>query len=592
MPPSELREDMYVLGLKTWGHDTGAAILTDTDGEVSCIAVSEARLDREKTSSRFPVLSIDYCLRAMGLTRLDDVDLVVIDRLNESLTPDVRLAENRANPLLWADLPSLRLELMTQWPEEKTIFVNHIDAHAASAYFVSPFEECAVLVVEGGYGVYRAEGGSLTIIDRIGYNSAPYRDGVRGDDAGRPSNISKIYNMTTKALGFGWSGSGKTMGLAAYGHTVPRIDRLNLNKDHCLDPYHDQSEFIRENTAKLKEFLALDPEEGHLSERRINAARETQEVFLEVMLDFAARTRKRTGKSKLALAGGSALSCVANRAIIDSGLFEDVFIQPASSDEGIPLGCALLGWHAVKGQARRMTMRTAYLGRPYEDPELAEAAELSEGKISNPTPADIARRIAGGAVIGRFAGGSEYGPRALGNRSILADPRNPDMVDRVNRRIKHREGFRPFAPSCLAEETDRYFHAGRHLPFMLVASQVREEYRDVLPAITHIDGSCRPQSVRDEDNPGYAALLRAMREETGYGVLLNTSFNDNDEPICETPLDAVISFLKTNLDGLLLGDRFIEPPANPKAVLRKLEAIRAERVEGLHKEVSAKLLGG
>ena len=582
---------MYVLGLKTWGHDTGAAILTERDGEVVCVAVSEARLNREKTSGRFPVLSIDYCLRAMGLERLDDVDLVVVDRLNETLTPDVRLAQNKLDATLWPDEESIRLELNTNWPDSKTIFVNHVDAHAASAFFVSPFDDAAILVVEGGYGLYSATDGRLETIDRVGYDSIPYKDKVKAQErAGRTFNISKIYNMTTKGLGFGWSGAGKTMGLAAYGHTVPRIDRLDLNREHCIDPFHDQYDFIRELTPRLKEFLKIDPKEGHLSEKRINAARETQEMFVDVMLEFAARAQRKTGKTKLALAGGSALSCVANRAIIDSELFEDLFVQPASSDEGIPLGCALLGWHLGRGRKRRLRMQTAYLGQPYSTEEIEEAANLSDGTVSHPSDADIARMIADGAVIGRFFGSSEYGPRALGNRSILADPRDPSMVDRVNRTIKHREGFRPFAPSCLAEEADRYFYAGQHLPFMLVACQVREEYRNVLPAITHVDGSCRPQCVRQKDNPGYAALLRAMKVETGHGVLLNTSFNDNDEPICETPLDAVISFLKTNLDGLILEDRFIQPPQNRDKVLNRLQHLRRERIAANHDSIASALV--
>ena len=233
----------------------------------------------------------------MGLERLDDVDLVVVDRLNETLTPDVRLAQNKLDATLWPDEESIRLELNTNWPDSKTIFVNHVDAHAASAFFVSPFDDAAILVVEGGYGLYSATDGRLETIDRVGYDSIPYKDKVKAQErAGRTFNISKIYNMTTKGLGFGWSGAGKTMGLAAYGHTVPRIDRLDLNREHCIDPFHDQYDFIRELTPRLKEFLKIDPKEGHLS-RGSTPPVKLRKCSSMLCCEFAARAQRKTGKT-------------------------------------------------------------------------------------------------------------------------------------------------------------------------------------------------------------------------------------------------------------------------------------------------------
>jgi len=442
---------MHVLGVKTWGHDTGAAILSEIDGEITCTAIAEARLNREKASGRFPVLSIHYCLFAAGLASMDDCDLVVVDRLHENVTPGTRAM----NQITFTDDVSIELALRVRWPVGKTHFVNHIDAHAASAYFASPFDDAAILVVEGGTGIYRGAGSRFTPIDRVGYHSISYRDGEKLGERQRPYNISKIYTMTTKALGFGWNGAGKTMGLAAYGHTVPKIDRLNLNREHCLDLFHDQRDFLEAKGPELRKFIEEDP--NHLSERRINAARETQEVFVETMLVFAERAKQVTGSRNLALAGGAALSCVANRAIIESGLFEQVFIQPGASDEGVALGCALLGWHHIAGKSARWRMKDAYLGRPYSAREIEEAIASSGCTSTDVTPAEVAKRIANGEVIGRFAGGSEYGPRALGNRSILADPRDPRMRDRINGTIKNREMFRPFAPSCLSDRVDRYF---------------------------------------------------------------------------------------------------------------------------------------
>ena len=212
------------------------------------------------------------------------------------------------------------------------------------------------------------------------------------------------------------------------------------------------------------------------------------------------------------------------------------------------------------------------------------------GPLVGAKSAGSSPRSNGIQVIGRFAGRSEFGPRALGNRSILADPRDPDMRDRINATIKHREMFRPFAPSCLAEEVNRYFISNPHVPYMLVAADVREEFRDKLPSITHVDNTCRPQGVTASANPGYRAILEAMSEETGFGVVLNTSFNDNDEPICETPLDALISFLKTNLAGLLMEDRLLLPPQDREAVLFRLSALRAERLETTHRSRKTQLL--
>lgn len=230
-------------------------------------------------------------------------------------------------------------------------------------------------MVEGGIGIYRGAGSRFTPIDRVGYHSITYCDGEKLDERRRPFNISKIYNMTTAALGFGWNGAGKTMGLAAYGHTVPKTDRLSLNRAHCLDPFHHQRDFIEAKGLELRKLLEEEP--NHLSERRINAARETQEVFVETILGFAERAKQVTGSRNLMLSGGSALSCVANRAIIESRLFEQVFIQPGASDEGVALGCALLGWHHVAGKSARWRMKDAYLGHPYSARNIEEAIAFS-----------------------------------------------------------------------------------------------------------------------------------------------------------------------------------------------------------------------
>jgi carbamoyltransferase len=306
----------------------------------------------------------------------------------------------------------------------------------------------------------------------------------------------------------------------------------------------------------------------------VNASRETQEVFVATMVALAREAKEKTGASYLALAGGCALSCVANRAIIDAGIFEEVFVQPAASDEGIALGCALLGYHGLLRGKERRHMETAYLGRTYPRERIQGLLRRFDLAYREACPEEVANRLASGKVMGRFSGGSEFGPRALGNRSILADPRDPDMNRRVNVDIKHRETFRPFAPSCLAESKSEYFDLPFEAAFMLVAAPVLPGCRTALPAITHVDGSSRPQTVRRSQNPGYYSLIEAFGKITGYDTVLNTSFNDNEEPVVETPEDAIISFISTNLDGLDLQSCLLDRLPDGEAVRRQLTSER------------------
>jgi carbamoyltransferase len=562
---------MLVMGIKPWGHDTGAAIVADDGSTLRTVAISEARLNREKHSEIFPLLSIRYCLDAFGLDSLDDLDLVVVDRLHEDQTIDKRLRAALGPRTSLSTQLGLAAEASVRWPVGKTCSINHVDSHLASAYFASPFDSAAVLSVEGGFGLATGAGTELALVDRTGYHGARWRDGVKvAEDGGRPFNISKVYNMVSRLLGFGNFGSGKTMGMAAYRDLYPARDPIDLPGDTLADPFHDHSDLVRSYGQRYVSTFPVGPDGEHLTEPRVNLARQIQDVFERSILAMTSNAHARTASRRLALAGGGALSCVTNRLIIEQGLFDEVFVQPASSDEGIPLGCALWGYNVVLNGPRRFIMDHAYLGRPYNASDIDSVIVDAKLDAKHAEPRDIAARLAGGAIIARFAGGSEYGPRALGNRSILADPRDPEVTQRLNVEVKHREPFRPFAASCVAEIAEQYFDLDQEAPFMVVAAKVNRDHRTTMPAMTHVDYSCRPQTVRRAQNTRYHDLLRAFEEQTSHAVLINTSFNDNDEPIVETPLDAVISAAAMNLDAIVLEDRLIEFPAIDASTLERL----------------------
>ncbi len=586
---------MLVLGVKYWQHDTGAAIVCERNGRLEVVAICEARLNRYKNSHRFPFLAIQYCLDAVG-AEMKDVDVLALESFTykwpRTQKTQVPLNINGGKSLFDADHEHTLLSEQSFLLRHPNVhIVPHVVAHGASAFYMSPFERAAVLSIDAATNIFAGNGSELSLIDGFGYDGPLYRGGkiVNYDfnDRQFPSG-DWLYNIVTRKLGFSKFGAGKTMALAAFAHRFERRSYLDINPFRFFDFLISHEAAL----ARLGQMQAFDAKadplgvEGLVSERWVNIAREAQQALEEDMFHLADLTRARTGIRDLCIAGGVGLSCVINRKILDRGP-GGLFVQPAASDEGIALGVALDGYYA-KGGKQRTRMEHAYLGRSNRTadlPGLLDRLGLAWSRTSN---AEVARLLADGKIIGRCHGASEYGPRALGNRSILADPRRADFVRRLNSEIKHREGFRPFAPSVHADKAHLYFDLPVEGPFMIVAAQVRAEMQAKLPAITHVDGSSRPQTVRRDQNADYYDLIEAFGAITGTYVLLNTSFNNDGEPIVETYEDATISFCLTNLDFLTVDGLLVAPPADRKALAERLIRSRTEAIEARYEELTSR----
>lgn len=549
---------MRVLGLGGSHHDFCACLVTD--GRVVS-AVEEERLTRVKLAFGLGprlqrCLAADYVLAEAGISP-HDVDLVVAnDFLNR--------------------VYSLRFKDRVQW-------IGHHLSHAASTFYTSPFETAAVLIMDGRGSAVRV-GGELRGETITCYTGN--RDGLRviGQVLGRitladrrsedpyEDSIGWMYEAVSKAIGFigpsGMGEPGKTMGLAPYG--TPRY------VNSVADSYQFVDGVFRQSTGQqiaLRRLIAeelgraRDPQSRE--EIRADFAYAVQANTERVVLRLARWLHARTRERNLCLAGGVALNSVINFKLLQDTPFERIHIVPAAGDHGTALGAALHGYHAMGGHPWQPSPDTfsPYLGRHYDDHEIDAAIADhaggaghagSAGQVHAERPDDLYQRVAwhlaNAEIVGWFQGRSEIGPRALGNRSILADPRSLDMKDRINAKVKHREAFRPFAPVVLAKRQTEYFTTDVPCPYMLLVPSVRPGKQAVIPAVTHVDGSARMQTVTAELNPRLHRLLTAFEALTQVPVLLNTSFNDNDEPIVETPADALRCFLGTEMDLLVMGD--------------------------------------
>lgn len=588
---------MRVLGLKITGHDTGAALLIGN----KIVAISQERLDRKKYSKAFPKESVDYCLAAAELKNIDDVDVVAIEQMDMTTKPLIEILKQNG----WWDKIA-----------HKTIFVNHHDAHAASAFFCSPFDDAAVLVVDSAGQKTRLASGLIGIETETFY---------KGDESGLHqisrnhapvnqftgwllnfSGVGNLYSQVTYFIGFGKHEEGKTMGLAPYGKgkfvsSIPEEQyikktggsryifpsRLEPHPDMGLKylfkktSYSRRSAMVRQlkliTHAFFKKGLAYEkpdhfpktPDVFFKYSRANKKIKLPDDFYTElaywaqtnlekVMIDYAIHLYNVTKSKNLCIAGGVGLNSVANKKILDQTPFENIFIQPASGDSGLPLGAALWANHQIKKNPIKWRMTNAYLGRDYSEKETFEAVSKSGckyEKVENPQ-ATAAKLLAEEKIIGWFQGKSEYGPRALGNRSILCSPIPPRMKDKLNTQVKHRESFRPFAPICLEEYASEYFELDCPSPFMLLIAKVK---KNNIPAVTHVDGTARVQTINISQNPKTYSLIKEFQKITGVPVVLNTSFNDSGEPIVETPEDAMKTFKSTNLDALIVGDYLLLP---------------------------------
>jgi carbamoyltransferase len=573
---------MNVLGISCWYHDAAACLLSE-DRIVA--AAQEERFSREKHDASFPDQAIAYCLEEGGLSasELDyvafyDKPFLKFERLLETYlryAPRGLRSFLKAMPLwlkkkLW--IPDrIATELGGDEFDGPMLFPEHHQSHAASAFFPSPFERAAILTTDGvgewattTWGV--GNGSDLQLRAEIPF----------------PHSLGLLYSAFTYYCGFRVnSGEYKLMGLAPYGEPrfadAIRAELIDVKDDGSFRlnmryfTYPTGLRMTGRRFAKLFGAPRREPE-SKLTQRVMDLARSVQVVTEEVILKMARHVHRATGERNLCLAGGVALNCVANGRLAREGPFADVWIQPAAGDAGGALGAALLARHRHAGGERRPAdgtdeMQGALLGPSFSDKHVERFLERED--VPHERADDPVRRaaqlLADGNVVGWFQGRMEWGPRALGNRSILADPRRRDMQRVVNRKIKFRESFRPFAPSVLAERASDYFDLDRPSPYMLLVTQVRgaevegeglerlHRIDSPVPAVTHVDGSARIQTVHAETNPRYHDLLSAFEALTGCPVLINTSFNVRGEPIVCTPADAYRCFRRTHMDALAIG---------------------------------------
>jgi carbamoyltransferase len=570
------KQHTYVLGLNTYDHDVSACLLRD--GAIA-FAIAKERITREKHASGFHKEAIDYCLKAEGIT-LDDVDLVVS---NCYILPVPELEER----LTYQDMPGFlsfaERQEASKYPlfrstSEKVVSISHHLAHAYSAFAVSPFDEGAVMVVDGvgnyqpdvmetypnadavsplareSESYYRFQGEKLECLKKVFME--PSR-GMLSDEFYNMPGLGALYSRVSSYVFGDWNKCGELMGLAPYG----RREQV----EHLLD-MSDGKLHVPPWTGEFREPYLLDGgswDKSPAMRHWQDIAWRVQDDTENVLLARARWLREATGAKNLCIAGGVALNCVANGRIAREAGFENVWIQPAAGDDGTAIGCAYYGWLEILKQRRGFVMEHAYVGRPYSEAEVAAALQKFLVRVqvdirrSDDICRDTAKLLADQRVIGWFQGPSEFGPRALGNRSLIADPRRAEMKDILNSRVKHRQAFRPFAPLVLAERMTEIFEGEEDSPFMLIAKPVRPEWRDKIPAIVHVDGSARVQSVREATNPRLYRLLKEFEALTGVPVLINTSFNVKGEPIIETPEDAVNCFLATGVDNLILHDTIV-----------------------------------
>ncbi|MEE9288758.1 MAG: carbamoyltransferase [Bacteroidota bacterium] len=554
---------MYVLGISCYYHDAAAAIIKDG---MLIAAAQEERFTRKKHDQNFPINAVNYCLREAGISgkQLDyvgfyDKPLLKFERILSTYIatfPKSLPSFLKAMPLwikekLWIGY-LIKKELSYDGP---ILYTEHHLAHAASAFLVSPFEEAAILTIDGvgewetaTYGT--GKGADITLSRRIAF----------------PHSLGLLYSAFTYYLGFRVnSAEFKVMGLAPYGRPVyadrilKELIRLKADGSFKMNMKYFAYDYgLRMTSRKFDVLFGHPPREPEstIEQFHKDVAASIQQVTEVVMVRMATHLHAVTKMKNLCMAGGVALNCVANTRILRETPFENLFVQPAAGDAGGAVGAAYYIYNSVLNHPRNYVWQHAFWGPGYSDEQIRMYLDEMKVPYRSMSPDELmqecARLIAEQNVVGWFQGRMEWGPRALGSRSILADARNPDNQSRVNLKIKFRESFRPFAPSVLTERATEYFEIGVPSPYMLLTSQVRPEKRHI-PSVTHVDGSARLQTVNRDDNPLYYELIREFDRQTGCPVIINTSLNVRGEPIVCTPHEAFKCFMRTKMDFLILG---------------------------------------
>lgn len=585
---------MNILGISAFYHDSAACLVQD--GKVVC-AAQEERFTRIKHDSAFPAKAIRFCMDFAGL-RPQDLDYVVFYdkpflKFERILFSYLACAPFGIHSFLKAIPAWIKHRLWTKELisselsyEGKILFPEHHESHAASAFYPSPFQEAAFLTIDGvgewatsSFGV-----GKDNTVRIIGETHFPHSLGL-------------LYSAFTYYTGFRVnSGEYKVMGLAPYGEPKYKdlilSELMDLKEDGSFKmnmKYFNYCVGLTMTNSKFDQLFGGPPRraESQLTQRDMDIARSVQEVTEEIVFRMARHVHKVTGLERICLAGGVGLNCVANGRLLRDGPFKDIWIQPAAGDAGGALGAALLVWHQHLGNPRiaggsRDSQQGSYLGPAFDDQRIKTYLDRNHIPYTviadENIPEKIADLIADQSVIGWFEGRMEFGPRALGSRSIIGDARSPKMQEIMNLKIKFRESFRPFAPSVTKERASDYFDLDRESPYMLLVAQVKDDVRreiteeerrrsgleklkvarSSVPAITHVDDSARIQTVSAEDNPLYHKMISEFDQKHGCPVIINTSFNVRGEPIVCTPRDAYICFMRTNMDYLLMGNYLLD----------------------------------
>ncbi|WP_026422576.1 carbamoyltransferase family protein [Actinokineospora inagensis] len=572
---------MYILGVNSVYHESSACLVRDG---VVVAAAEEERFNRVKhgkearadNPDELPTNAIEFCLAAAGITPADvdhvtvaaDPD-VIADVLKDGLPSPWNNREKQEQ--FFHKLPDIPRRFTELGFTGEFHWVAHHTAHAASAYFASTFPDSAVLIVDAlgddafSTRFYHARGNKLECVQNVRY----------------PASIGYLWELVSVYLGFGVYDAAKVMGLAAYGDPArfaAAFDRLAwTTPDGGFDMAHEKLNFAdilyyppSADTSGLVAELGVEPRRrgGALEQVHQDVAAALQEKTNELVLHMANHLRRLTGSTRLCLAGGVALNCVANQIAFEKSDFTELYVQPAAHDGGLSVGAALHVWNHVLGQPRSPELPHAYWGPSFTDEQIAAELGKHDGLVVERAEGfeqAVARLLADGNVIGLFQGAMELGPRALGNRSIIGDPRRREMRETLNHKVKHREYFRPLAPSVLAEAVDEWFEVAKPTSagdYMLMAYPARPDRYDRMGAVLHVDNTCRIQAVRADTNPRFHRIISEFAALTGVPMVLNTSFNDQEPIIC-TPADAVHTFLKTEIDYLAIGPFLVHKETKP-----------------------------